>query len=240
MSVLDFTGVKAVNIPEGKVKKITRKTDGALLWQAVTSRIPGEYQEVEYVQAAANVGAYINLGFAFDTAATVKIGLYFGNDVATAAYPFGAAESSGKYRCMISAPHDGGAYMYGYGSTGSTYQPVRAKGTKNAVNEIEYAIKSGKISMSVKPSGSSYSNTTVSYTMSSNLYLFAQNYNGSARWGGQRRISYFQYYDKTDTLICDLVPCYRKSDGVIGLYDVVRKLFLTNVGSGSFTKGGNV
>jgi hypothetical protein len=239
MSVLDFTGVKAINIPEGKVKKITRKTDGALLWEAVTSRIPGEYQEVEYVQAAENVGAYINLGFAFDTAATVKIGIYLSSNF-NAAYPFGAAENSGKYRFMITSPYDGGAYIYGYGSTGSAYQAARVTGTKNAINEIEYAIKSGKVSVYAKPSGSSVSPTSISYTMSSNLYLFAQNYNGSARWGGQRRISYFQYYDKTDTLICDLVPCYRKSDGVIGMYDVVRKLFLTNVGSGSFTKGGNV
>ena len=76
--------------------------------------------------------------------------------------------------------------------------------------------------------------------MTSNLYLFAQNYNGSARFGYNRTIKAFQYYDKTDTLICDLVPCYRKSDGVIGMYDLARKTFLTNVGTGNFTKGADV
>lgn len=35
--MLDFTGVKAITIPEGNVKKITRKMDGALLWEKVAT-----------------------------------------------------------------------------------------------------------------------------------------------------------------------------------------------------------
>lgn len=38
----------------------------------------------------------------------------------------------------------------------------------------------------------------------------------------------------------DFVPCYRKSDNVIWLYDVVNKQFYTNSWSGSFTKWGNI
>lgn len=38
----------------------------------------------------------------------------------------------------------------------------------------------------------------------------------------------------------DLIPCYRKSDGVIGMYDLISNLFYTNAGSGSFTKGADV
>jgi len=76
--------------------------------------------------------------------------------------------------------------------------------------------------------------------MTSDLLLLAQYYNGTPRFAGLRRVYYFKYYDKDNSLICDLVPCYRKADGVIGMYDVVRRTFLTNVGSGSFTKGADV
>ncbi len=38
------------------------------------------------------------------------------------------------------------------------------------------------------------------------------------------------------TLTRDFVPCYRKSDSVIWLYDRVWKQFYTNAGSGTFTK----
>lgn len=34
--MIDFTGVKAITIPEGDVKQITRKSDGAVLWKAIT------------------------------------------------------------------------------------------------------------------------------------------------------------------------------------------------------------
>lgn len=36
------------------------------------------------------------------------------------------------------------------------------------------------------------------------------------------------------------IPCYRKSDNVIGLYDIVNKIFYTNAGTGTFTKGSDV
>jgi hypothetical protein len=237
MSVLDFTGVKAINIPEGKVKKITRKTDGALLWEAVTSRIPGEYQEVEWIQAGSSVGAYISLGLNFDTAARVKLGMYCVDT--TPSYIFGAAESSGKYRCMISAPYGGGRTAYAYGSNGSSYVNITVA-LVAGFNDLEYTLKSGTFSLKNATNGGSYTASNTAFKMTSNLLLFAQNYNGSVRYGAYRKIAYFEYYDKNDTLLCSLIPCYRKSDGVIGMYDAVRKLFLTNVGSGSFTKGGNV
>ena len=40
-------------------------------------------------------------------------------------------------------------------------------------------------------------------------------------------------------LIRDLVPCYRKSDNVIGMFDLVNSVFYANAGSGTFLKGNN-
>ena len=40
--------------------------------------------------------------------------------------------------------------------------------------------------------------------------------------------------------IIDLVPCYRKSDDEIGMYDLVRKQFYTNAGTETFLKGADV
>lgn len=47
-------------------------------------------------------------------------------------------------------------------------------------------------------------------------------------------------YDENNTLIRDFIPCYRKSDNVIGLYDIVNNRFYTNAGTGTFSKGNNV
>ena len=232
---MDYSNLKTLTIPEGEATKIT--AGGVVLWEKVTSRIPSEYQEVEYIKAAAYVGAYLKLGFAFDTAAKIEIGLYFENT--SSSYPFGAAENSGKYRCMITAPYDSEYYAYCYGSNGSTYLPCRIATVAKSLNDFVYTLKAGNVTFT-NNKNTENDKTNISFTMTNELYLFAQNYNGTLRYGAIRQIHYFRYYNKSDTLICDLVPCYRKSDGVIGMYDIVRKIFLTNAGSGSFTKGADV
>ena len=41
-------------------------------------------------------------------------------------------------------------------------------------------------------------------------------------------------------LAYNLVPCYKKSDGTIGMYDIIGNTFYTNNGSGTFLKGGDI
>ena len=53
------------------------------------------------------------------------------------------------------------------------------------------------------------------------------------------RIYNAKVYDD-NILIRDLVPCYRKSDNVIGMLDLVNNVFYTNAGPGKFLKGNSV
>ena len=43
-----------------------------------------------------------------------------------------------------------------------------------------------------------------------------------------------------DSKICELIPCYRKSDSEPGMYDTVTKQFFTNQGTGTFIVGNDV
>lgn len=200
--------------------------------------LPSIYQEVTFLRAENNAATYLDLGFAFDTKARILMNYHIVNNGVTS-YPFGAAENSGKLRCMVSSPYSSKTYLYG--SDGSANKSVSIANTQGVDFELELVLAPGNLSLTNLTNGVSAKATTQgTYTMTANLFLFAQNYNGAARYGGIRRIGKFQYYDKNDALICDLVPCYRKSDNVAGMYDFVRKIFLTNVGSGTFTKGSNV
>lgn len=49
----------------------------------------------------------------------------------------------------------------------------------------------------------------------------------------------FSIYEKGKQ-VAYFVPCYRKEDGVIGLYNTVDKQFYTNGGTGTFNKGNDV
>lgn len=45
---------------------------------------------------------------------------------------------------------------------------------------------------------------------------------------------------KSNVLVMKLIPCYRNSDTVIGMYDIVNDIFYTNAGTGTFLKGNDV
>lgn len=72
------------------------------------------------------------------------------------------------------------------------------------------------------------------------LYLFALNSQWSTVDYGVYKIYYCKIYNNSWTLVRDFVPCYRKSDSVIGMYDLVNSVFYTNAGTWTFTKWADV
>ena len=69
-----------------------------------------------------------------------------------------------------------------------------------------------------------------------NADLFARNNNGTPQSLAKIRLYSWKIYD-SDILSLDLVPCFRMSDNVVGLYDLVNNVFYENNGSGVFTYG---
>lgn len=86
--------------------------------------------------------------------------------------------------------------------------------------------------------------STATFNAGGPLTLFASYYNGtSSNIDNYAKIKLYEFkmYGSTNqanaVLTCDLVPCYRKADGVVGLYDRVSDTFYSNIGSGAFEKG---
>lgn len=71
------------------------------------------------------------------------------------------------------------------------------------------------------------------------MLLFCRNTDTTPQGFGKFRIARCKIYDEHE-LERDFIPCYRKSDNVIGMYDLVYKEFYTNQGTGVFTKGNDV
>ena len=70
------------------------------------------------------------------------------------------------------------------------------------------------------------------------LYLFKVN-DADDHPQAPMTLYYWKIWDDNN-LLRDFVPCYRKSDGVIGLYDRVEGKFYTNKGTGTFLKGNDI
>lgn len=80
-----------------------------------------------------------------------------------------------------------------------------------------------------------WSCSTISYTSPSTITIFAIHDWSSVTQNVYLKLYYFKMYSWV-TLVRDFVPCYRKSDGVIWMYDLVNNTFNTNQWSWVFTK----
>lgn len=85
--------------------------------------------------------------------------------------------------------------------------------------------------------------TAQTFTAGGKIRLFSSYTNGES--SGLGNYAYIKLYDfkvwnKDDELQVHLIPCVRKSDNIIGLYDMINGTFYTNIGSGAFSKGSNI
>lgn len=72
------------------------------------------------------------------------------------------------------------------------------------------------------------------------MALFAVNTGGAVDSRKASAKMYFCQIWDNGTLVRNFIPCYRKSDNVIGVFDAKNGIFYTNGGTGTFGKGANV
>lgn len=231
---IDFSKVKTLTIPEGSVSKITISNN--IVWQKDTGGLPSEYQQIDYIYAPSNNGAYIDLGIQYANGCTFEIGwVYTGNNIQI----FGATDTIGDYRCLFSAHIAAGNWYYG--TLNNKFQNIHYPPNDNTTGKLMkqkavYKVGNNQAYIEDLDTGEKNFVTIQDYTVSNNLYLLGQNYKGNYRGNGLKQISYFKYWDNNDNLLRDMIPCYRKSDNVIGMYDKVSKTLFTNAGTGTFYK----
>lgn len=80
---------------------------------------------------------------------------------------------------------------------------------------------------------------TTTFTCPYSLLLFCTRNNGTPTEYGTFKYYYYKLYDD-GTLVRDFVPCYRLADDVIWLYDLVNNQFYTNAWTWTFSKWGDV
>lgn len=83
-------------------------------------------------------------------------------------------------------------------------------------------------------------NTDLSSGNMSELYIFARYFKQSDAAGISKGKLYNLKVEENSITKMNLIPCYRKSDNEVGLYDLVNDVFYTNQGTGEFAKGADV
>lgn len=203
----------------------------------ITPKLPNEYQEVEYIESTGT--QYIDTGVAPTNKTNIKLDIDFISGESDKWIPLIAE------RTKIST-YSGWTAMFGIWINSSTKEIAL-----NYVTE-----DTGAITGTNGDGRHIYSNTenkfyldntliktlsTSSFTSALNLYIFALNelIVGSTNIETRNctaKLYELKIYDDS-TLIRDFVPCYRKSDNEVGLYDLVNNQFYTNTGTGVFLMG---
>lgn len=204
----------------------------ALMMQSGESGLPSIYQQVESIYA--NNGPYIQTDYLCNPNTEIYVDFTMFSGVAYQAL-FGFISSNGNNYSRFQMLRNGGTTYTSRGNTESTQTGTFTLGTRCQLHC--YPTNNWDFSGTVKMGGDNdFSKATVLP-----LAIF-----GTRRLDGvltERRAKAYLYsfsIEENDDVKLNLIPCYRKSDGVIGMYDTVSKTFLTNSGSGSFTKGNDV
>ena len=181
-----------------------------------SSLLPPAYQQLAYIESTGT--QYIDTGF-LPTYGDSSVVITFKPTKAVTSkeqWVFGQWYGSNGWRC------GGSGSSYGY----INYETSRGFYFANSSSNLNK-----NIGMSPK------SNITSEYPM----LLFAQQEGGRA---GYVENSFFRVYEckiwNIQNLVRDFIPCYRKEDGEIGMFDVVGGAFYTNQGTGTFVAGPEV
>ena len=202
-------------------------------------RIPSDYQEVEWIKPSAS-GAYINTGVLQGGGVGVKTRILYGG-VGTSYY-FGAI--LGGLRGIgfeVGRNVDKGVASI-YCSSGKMEVSAAIIGYNTWYVVAENYLGDGKLTID----GDDYTGTAVFGAASNKeIVLCGLNINGTVRTSVSS-IGETLLTDAAETTR-DLVPCYRKSDNVVGMYDLAGSIcpltdspFYTNAGSSSFLVGPDV
>lgn len=192
------------------------------------SRLPAGYQEVEYLESTGT--QYINTGIYIDNKTIIDVDFKVTDNTQSDWHFLLGSRVNMNNRCEVAYNIKTLELAFIYGKNGIYYKPQELY-TKNKAYADGIVIVTNDKTTDFEP---------YDFDVSVPLVLFAcYNYNVIRDYGiGQiwnievKKTHTNEHYH--------LIPCYRTSDKVAGMYDIVNDVFYTNAGTGEFLVGQDV
>lgn len=211
------------------------------MMQAGGGRLPSEYQEVDGMSAGGE-GAYILLSnLPSITGFTIRCDFYQGDK--NQGGVFGISNSyqyyiygllNGFSAASVCRCGNGVAYI----NTGFT--PANDNIVSQSGERVLYELNTKTKVATLKGQQIVWNNAPSSPSLPSSLPIFIRQHEGVISNSFYYDIYEFSILDENGDYVSQLIPCFRKSDNVAGMYDLANNVFYTNVGTGSFIVGPNV
>lgn len=193
------------------------------------SELPSEYQQVEYIESTGT--QYIDTG-------------YYANEKTRIETTFSLTSSSGTGAIGIYGSQGSSQNNRAFALTSTTTQnyifPQFDTITRTAISNLyynfnqKYKIIHSRYGWYYDGTlGATWNNPT-SFTTQTTITIFKEN--GTTYNLAKAKVYDFKIYEN-NILIRDMIPCYKKSNSTIGMYDLVNGVFYENSGTGTFLKG---
>lgn len=198
----------------------------------MANMLPKEYQKIEYIES--NGTQWINTEI-YPTNNTIKLEVKIAyNDTKTGQLMGSGTSGTERFNFGI----EGSRFRFGFGDKWfDAHSDVLKANTEPHIWILDANTKTGSID------GIKQTATTNVYSPSGSraIILFARGMSSVAESSNKTRgkLYYTKIWNNGD-LVRDMVPCYRKSDNEIGMYDIANDTFYTNKGSDTFIAGPDV
>lgn len=240
--MIDFTGVTALRVPEGNVSKITNAT-GEVLWEKpVSDDFRSQYQRIEYLYTpGGSTSGYFLTDFFADDASGVELTASYPTRVDSV--PMGSRNTSGDTRFFAT-------YMYSASNRFYTgFNKSVALSFTNKLNTIyrsQTNFLNSRYARVYDADGTQLASSAKLATLTTQtceVAILCYKRASDGYISGRRPLYFYEAKLSQGTeVVRHYLPCYRKSDGVIGLWEVYTEQFLTdaNADSVGFTAGQDI
>lgn len=197
-----------------------------------------KYQRVEYIESAeAETYPYIITDFIADNSCGLEIVASF--PVLQDRIPMGSRENSDATRFYCAYPMSATSIYYGFNTGASISCQLKV----NTIYRCQTNFLNSRLISVYDENGIRKGSTSISATLvqqSAPVSIFGYHSASSGSVSSKREYKlYSARCSKGHEVVREYIPCYRKSDGVVGVYEKFTGQFLTSEVS-SFTKGADV
>lgn len=227
--MIDFSLLKTMSIPEGEAKRI--EVNGELKWEASASGL-ADYQRVDYITRKAS-GGWIRTDFIANNTSGLELSFSVPSFSDTAT--MGSRESSvTNGRCYVFYPRTTAIGYIGWntaqGWSVSTSANTQYTTRLNWLNSRKAVILNAD---GTTKATKSISGTLVQQTKPIDICTYN---NGN----GRAMSLYGARFTQDSEIVREFIPCYRKSDGEIGMWETFTETFFPSQVLNGFTKGNDI
>ena len=215
-----FDNVKSFTIPEGEVQSLS--VNGEVLWERFTEDYREVYQRVKSITTNSTGGWFLT-----DFIANNNSGLEFTysvpsfSDIAT----MGSRTSASDTRCYVFYPRTTTVGYFGWNTATSVSVTTKA----NTIYTTRLNWLNSRKSILLDEEGNSLFSKSISKTLVQQTSCVGiGRYNNATNTPTSKRVvSIFgARLSQGDEIVREYIPCYRKSDGEIGLFEIFTKTFV--------------